>query len=67
MGINENRALAISRAYAFDSWKDKFDLNVKERYETLHQDLLYTNEKQNFDEEINTFNLVDQIFQGIGE
>ena len=54
-------------AYAFDSWKDKFDLNIKERYETLHEDLLYTDEKQNFDKAIEVFKLVDQRLQSIGE
>lgn len=44
-------------AYAFDSWKDKLDHNEKERYETLHEDLLYTNEKQKLDKAIEMFYL----------
>jgi len=54
-------------AYDFLSWKDKFDHYVKERYESLHEDLLYTNEKQDIDEAIEIFKLVDLKLQSIGE
>lgn len=34
--------------YDFDSWKGKFDNEIKRIYENLHNDLLYTNERQDF-------------------
>lgn len=35
--------------YAFASWADKFDKNIANIYESLHEELLYTNEKQDFE------------------
>ena len=32
--------------YGFDEWKDCFDNQVRVNYERLHEDLLYTDEKQ---------------------
>jgi predicted nucleotidyltransferase component of viral defense system len=54
-------------AYAFDSWKDKFDPKIKERYESLHEELLYTDEQQDLDEAIEIFKLIDRRLQDIGE
>lgn len=54
-------------AYDFRLWCDKFDHNVKEQYETLHESLLYTDEKQDLDEAVEIFNLVDLKLQSIGE
>lgn len=53
--------------YAFSIWRDKFDKTIKARYESLHEDLLYTSEKQNFDDAIAAFNTMDRIFSEIGE
>ena len=53
--------------YAFSMWSDKFDKTIKARYESLHEDLLYTSEKQNFDDAIAAFNTIDHIFSEIGE
>lgn len=53
--------------YAFSMWRDKFDKTIKARYESLHEDLLYTSEKQNFDDAIAAFNTIDRIFSEIGE
>lgn len=53
--------------YNFSDWKDKFNKQIKARYETLHDDLLYTDEKQSFDEVFKIFNLIDQIFKKIDE
>lgn len=53
--------------YDFESWKHKFDYHIRERYESLHEDLLYTFEKQNFDDAISTFEKINEIFSGLGE
>ena len=36
-------------------------------YESLHESLLYTDEKQNFDEAIRTFDAINKILSEIGE
>lgn len=53
--------------YRFDAWKDTFDASIRKRYETLHEDLLYTNEKQNFDDALKVFEEIDRIFTAIDE
>lgn len=54
-------------AYAFNEWREKFDATIKKRYESLHKDLLYTDEKQKFDEAMEVFEKLTNIFRGIGE
>ena len=54
-------------AYDFEHWRQKFDHSIRERYESLHEDLLYTFEKQNFDDAISTFEKINEIFSGLGE
>lgn len=54
-------------AYDFPRWKEKLTLPIKSRYEKLHEDLLYTNEKQNFDDVLSTFERISEIFAEIGE
>ncbi|MDO4328375.1 MAG: nucleotidyl transferase AbiEii/AbiGii toxin family protein [Lachnospiraceae bacterium] len=54
-------------AYNFESWKQYFDDDIRSRYETLHEDLLYTSEKQNFNKAIHTFESISRIFSEIGE
>lgn len=39
-------------AFDFNSWKKYFDGNIQKRYDELHEDLLYTNEKQNFSDAV---------------
>lgn len=56
-----------SEAYDFDSWKHYFNDEIKSRYERLHEDLLYTNEKQNFDDAIEAFTEINDVFNEIGE
>ena len=46
-------------AYAF--------YEIRHRYETLHEDLLYTHDCQNFDNAIKVFELINQLFSSIGE
>lgn len=53
--------------YNFDEWQHYFDAQIKTKYETLHQDLLYTDEKQDFDEALETFKKINKIFLEIGE
>ena len=54
-------------AYDFPSWKRFFDDSVRSRYEKLHEDLLYTNEKQNFEEALTVFEKISNLFSEIGE
>lgn len=54
-------------AYDFNFWKEQFTLKIRTRYETLHKDLLYTDEQQNFDDALKTFEVLNQIFLEIGE
>lgn len=67
----EKRNIAVdydpTGEYSFNKWKDKFDASIKDRYESLHKDLLYTDEKQNLDDAIEVFNKLTEIFRNIGE
>jgi predicted nucleotidyltransferase component of viral defense system len=54
-------------AYAFGTWKHYFNDEIRRRYETLHEDLLYTHDCQNFDNAIKVFELINQLFSSIGE
>lgn len=53
--------------YDFDAWKKYFDESIKKRYESLHEDLLYTNQKQNFNDALRTFDKINKIFIAIDE
>lgn len=53
--------------YDFNKWKSYLNENIKNRYETLHLDLLYTNKKQNFKEAIEVLEKIDGIFKSINE
>lgn len=54
-------------AYDFDSWKQYFTSHIRSRYETLHKDLLYTDEQQKFDDALYAFSEINKIFTEIGE
>jgi hypothetical protein len=54
-------------AYDFPSWRKYFDDAARRRYESLHEDLLYTDKKQNFIQAIQTFEQLNQIFSDIEE
>ena len=54
-------------AYDFESWKSYFTSQVRAIYESMHNDLLYTDEKQNFDEAIEAFAEINKILAAIGE
>lgn len=53
--------------YGFPSWQQFLDAGIRTTYEHLHESLLYTNEKQNFDTAIETFEKINQILASIGE
>lgn len=54
-------------AYAFESWKQYFDDEIRGRYETLHEDLLYTSERQSFAKAEQAFEYISQVFASIDE
>ena len=54
-------------AYDFDSWKQYFTSQIRSRYETLHKDLLYTDEPQKFEGALYVFAEINGIFAEIGE
>lgn len=51
--------------YDFDAWKDKFDSTASNNYEQLHKGLLYTDEKQSFDEAIKVFEEINKLAKEI--
>ena len=55
------------RAYAFENWKQYFNDEIRSRYETLHEDLLYTSDRQSFKKAIQAFEFISQLFASIGE
>lgn len=56
-----------TKAYDFASWKDYFTVEIRNVYENLHKDLLYTDEKQKFEDAIRVFCEIDEKLKGIGE
>ena len=52
--------------YNFSTWKEAFT-TAKDVYEKLHEDLLYTDEKQRFDDAVNAFEQINSILTEIGE
>lgn len=54
-------------AYDFDSWKQYLTPQIRLRYETLHKDLLYTDEQQKFDDALQAFSDISKIFAEISE
>ena len=53
--------------YDFNKWKKYLDSNIKNRYETLHLDLLYTDKKQNFDYALQVLEKINNLFIEIDE
>lgn len=53
--------------YDFPSWEKHFDKGIRARYESLHEDLLYTDERQDFDKALKAFRIINEIFESIGE
>lgn len=53
--------------YNFNLWKKNFTDDVKKSYESLHENLVYGNKKQNFEEAMETFNSIGSLFEDIDE
>ena len=53
--------------YNFNLWKKNLTEDVKRRYESLHENLVYGNEKQNFEEAMETFESIGFLFEDIDE
>ena len=56
-----------TKAYDFENWKDYFTDEIKNVYENLHKDLLYTDEKQKFEDVLRVFEKIDVRLKEIGE
>lgn len=54
-------------AYDFPAWKRYLNEDIRSVYETLHQTLLYTDEKQDFTLALDTFSWISVILREIGE
>lgn len=54
-------------AYAFESWKQYYNDEIRGRYETLHEDLLYTSERQSFAKAVQAFEYISHVFASIEE
>lgn len=54
-------------AYDFASWQQYFNSDIRPIYESLHTVLLYTDEKQNFDIAVKTFEQINARLIEIGE
>lgn len=54
-------------SYEFDKWRNTFNNEIRKIYEGLHLDLLYTNERQDFDIAIDTFSKINELLQSINE
>lgn len=53
--------------YDYLSWKDKFTEDIRNKYESLHTNLLYTDEKQDFNIAIQVFEEINEILNSINE
>lgn len=52
--------------YGFERWQTDFNKpQVRKAYEKLHEELLYTNEKQSFDVAIQTFETINEKLNGL--
>lgn len=54
-------------AYDFPAWQNHFDADIRSTYESLHQTLLYTDEKQSFDDAMDTFCRINARLDEIDE
>ena len=53
--------------YNFNLWKKNLTEDVKRRYESLHENLVYGNEKQDFEEAMEAFESIGFLFEDIDE
>lgn len=54
-------------SYDFSAWSYLFDDSIRSIYESLHLNLLYTDESQSFDDAIYAFREIDALLSDIGE
>lgn len=54
-------------SYDFSLWRHCFDTDIQRTYENLHTTLLYTDEKQDFDVAVKTFEKISARLKEIGE
>lgn len=54
-------------AYDFSAWESCFNERIRARYESLHMDLLYTNEKQDFEKALGVFRQINALFAEMEE
>ncbi|MBQ9931523.1 MAG: nucleotidyl transferase AbiEii/AbiGii toxin family protein [Firmicutes bacterium] len=64
---NISAAYDPAGAYDFASWQQYFDSGIRSTYESLHTRLLYTDEKQDFDVAVKTFEQISSKLAEIGE
>lgn len=53
--------------FDFDSFKIYFNDEIKSIYENMHNDLLYTNERQSFEKALKTFEQINNLLKEIDE
>ena len=56
-----------TKPYDFDSWKHLMSDSIRSIYENLHKDLLYTEEKQDFDDALKAFASINKLLEDIQE
>lgn len=64
---NINKEYNPLGAYDFESWRKYLDEKVCSIYEGLHNELLYTDEKQEFNDAMTAFENINKILQDINE
>jgi len=64
---NISREYDPTGAYDFDAWKHHLTERVRLVYESLHKELLYTDEKQSFDDALSAFAKINEILKNINE
>ena len=63
----KNIAYDPTGPFDFESWRDSFSSEICSVYENLHKTLLYTDEKQKFDDALRTFEEISRLLASIGE
>ncbi len=64
---NISSAYDPTGAYDFQAWRHHFGADVRSIYQSLHQTLLYTDEKQDFDAAVETFEKINSLLAEICE
>jgi hypothetical protein len=64
---NFNPQYDAKKPYDFKSWSDRIDKVTIRNYQSLHQDLLFSNQKQQYEEAHQVLTEINDLFQSIGE